>query len=74
MVVNYWWNIIMRPWEVGFIRKIIAKLYAQDCKVFANVYYKDKGMLLTKENIGNKIFTTEEEVAYGRITTKFGDF
>jgi hypothetical protein len=21
IVVNYWWNTIMRPWEVGFIRK-----------------------------------------------------
>jgi hypothetical protein len=21
MVVSYWWNIIMRPWEVGFIKK-----------------------------------------------------
>jgi hypothetical protein len=21
MVVNYWWNTIARPWEVGFIGK-----------------------------------------------------
>ncbi len=41
--------------------------------MFANVYYKDKGMLLAKENIGNKIFNIEE-VAYERMITKFGDF
>ncbi len=51
MVVNYWWNTIVKPWEVGFIRKRIAKLYAQGCKVFANVYYKNKGILLAKENV-----------------------
>jgi hypothetical protein len=31
-------------------------------------------MLLAKENIGNKNFTIEEEVAYERMITMFGDF
>lgn len=42
--------------------------------MFANVYYKDKGMLLVLKNIGNKFFTTEKEMAYERMITKFGDF
>ncbi len=42
--------------------------------MFVNVYYKDKGMLLAKENIGNKIFNIEKKVAYERMITKFGDF
>ncbi len=42
--------------------------------MFANVYYKDKSMLLALKNIGNKIFTAEKEMAYERMITKFGDF
>jgi hypothetical protein len=42
--------------------------------VFANVYYKDKGMLLAKKYIKNKNFTIEGELAYERMITKFRDF
>jgi hypothetical protein len=68
---NFWWNMIIHPWHVGFLKSKTTEFHGLGWVSMSDVWVAFVGIFASKEEMGKKIMLSlEEELGYERIITK----
>jgi hypothetical protein len=49
---NFWWNMIIHPWDVGFLKSKITKLHGLGWVSMSNAWVAFVGRFASKEEMG----------------------